>query len=205
VPTPDAVITLDLVADRCATTRGGCASPGILSYRPGPGLGRFAFYHELGHEFDFLEPAWERQRWRFLAIMRLGARWRTDTGHESPHEKFADAYAHCARSPRWPIDGRISGTTYYPTVSQHRKVCALIRLAPDLLSSSTNDRSRVRLAVVQIAPDIAVRPRGHGVERRRSPGRGLVSPPRDLVEGLGLLRELECERGTLGQPNRQLA
>lgn len=109
----------------------GCANPPTgeiwLAY-----LDRHGLAHELGHIFDaqHLNSAVREQ---FTAL--LGASptttWEGMTGDEClmqvcPSELFADAYAACALDMT-PQGRWLDSYGYKPTVSQHRRVCAMIR------------------------------------------------------------------------------
>jgi hypothetical protein len=41
-------------------------------------------------------------------------------------EPFAMAYSWCAMNPNWPAYRHYPGYDYWPSVSQHRRVCRLI-------------------------------------------------------------------------------
>jgi len=83
---------------------------------------RHELLHELGHRFDYRMPDWARNGFR--KIMRERRAWRS--APNSPHERFADAYSICARSPKRLPASYSSGFGYDPSNSQHRRVCRLI-------------------------------------------------------------------------------
>jgi hypothetical protein len=96
-----------------------CAVAPNVVYVAGP-LPHQTYMHELGHiiDYNFLT---DQDRGTFLALIHE-RRWWLDPSSNSPHEKFAEAVAHCARNPRWRV-GHTWGYEYYPTLYEHRKVC----------------------------------------------------------------------------------
>jgi hypothetical protein len=84
---------------------------------------RGTLLHELGHQYDYLMP--ERARARFARIMRDARPWRTSPN--SPHEQFAEAYAHCGLGGKAARRYGLGGYDYSPSVRQRRAACRLIR------------------------------------------------------------------------------
>lgn len=88
--------------------------------------GRPTLYHELGHVFDYTVMT-DAARGEFGRIVHDTRPWRS--AKNSPHEKFAQAYAACAMhhaisGPLWD-----TGYDYDPTPTMHRRACRLIRRA----------------------------------------------------------------------------
>lgn len=80
------------------------------------------FPHEMGHIVDYNFTT-NSDRGTFEAIMQMNRPWDAIDGN-APKEQYAEAFALCARSIRWP-PRRGGSYRYSPTVAQHRKVCRL--------------------------------------------------------------------------------
>ncbi len=133
VPTPD--VTVAVVEEGCpGQVEPACTLPGGPIY-----LGevvtnrRHAFYHELGHQDDYLDLS-DPARSRFIEIIgQAGSPWRSEVN--SPNEQFAEAFAFCAtigtpaRKDLRRLLGRVSewGYTYHPNVWEQQQSCGLIR------------------------------------------------------------------------------
>jgi hypothetical protein len=106
------------------------------------GYDRQQLLHEIGHHVDYMIPGHPTSlgepnggdpfRYRFRQLIGDERPWRT-TGGNSPHEKFAEAYALCSlkdpakatlRWLRWDY-----AYSYAPSVRTHRKVCRTIENA----------------------------------------------------------------------------
>jgi hypothetical protein len=90
VVTPE--ITIEVVEGPCYTPvpNDGCTAPGMPIYlTPGGDDWQRTFYHELGHQFDYVTGA--------------SAAWGWGT------ERFAEVYAVCATWERVPWGQRVSG------------------------------------------------------------------------------------------------
>jgi hypothetical protein len=119
VPTPRGFVKLVLTENGCAGYI--CAYPTETPARIvmfSDSFDRYTRYdtlHELGHVYDAkrLRPR-DRRAWA-----RIFGRW--------DMEQFAQSYSWCAMNPSWPAYRNYPGYGYWPTVSQHRRVCALIR------------------------------------------------------------------------------
>jgi hypothetical protein len=123
VPTAAEQVHVHLAACPLATWAPACTWAGAhaIYFRPGAAM-RVDFVHELGHRFDYRMPDWARRA--FLRLTRDPRPWRSPGG--SPHERFADAYSVCARSPRRVPRRFLSSFGYAPSRWQHRAVCRLI-------------------------------------------------------------------------------
>lgn len=88
---------------------------------------RLAFWHELGHAFDYAMLT-DHDRGAFQRIVGQRGPWRTDDYATSPSEVFARTYAACASTgPTLPFDVWSSGELLYSaTRRQHAAACALI-------------------------------------------------------------------------------
>jgi hypothetical protein len=117
----------------------GYTSPG-MPISVSADAGRRVWLHEVGHHVDYTIPASDPFRYRFRELIGDTREWRTSPN--SPHEKFAEAYAMCAR--RDPAKVTLSwlrsdfGYDYRPSVRKHRLVCRTIENAtaryPDLFN-----------------------------------------------------------------------
>jgi hypothetical protein len=91
---------------------------------------RLAEEHERGHFFDVRVLTDQDRAWftRLLGRYLPGTPWVWARGHQSPAERFADAYAACAlgKSPRDDVWG--TAYSYMPTARKHRRVCNAIAL-----------------------------------------------------------------------------
>jgi hypothetical protein len=125
VPTPAELIELRL--ERCPAVAHALACTSSADdriYMTGEAR-REELLHELGHRFDYRMPDWARDGFR--KVMRDRRAWRS--APNSPHERFADAYAICARSPKRLPASYSSAFGSDPSSSQHRRVCSLARRA----------------------------------------------------------------------------
>lgn len=107
-----------------AQTRPGCTSPGTHVVYWGDG-DPFTLLHEMGHQLDYWVMT-DADRNGFRAIMHDKRPWRA-SGGDSPHERFAEAYAWCALYPRALPDGDGPAYSFRPKPKTYRKVCALVR------------------------------------------------------------------------------
>jgi hypothetical protein len=107
---------------------GGCTYPLAVApiYLTDP-TDRWTLYHEFGHRFAIVVMT-QGDRNRFGSIMHYG--WTI----VSTNERLADAYATCALE--WmPAHDRTAdanfptGNLYWPTRSQQRRVCGMLRRA----------------------------------------------------------------------------
>jgi hypothetical protein len=132
VATPLASVRLHLT--RCADAA-ACASPEEQAIWVDPSERRWdrrvMLLHELGHLYDAVMPEWKRAR--FQVIMGLTGSWEgapaSGWGPGPPIEQFAQGYALCALAGarRDRIREWDSVYGYWPSRSQHRRVCALLR------------------------------------------------------------------------------
>lgn len=111
MPTPEATIeVIETGAEKGCPNRemnfAGCTRPSEGKVWLAPeliagGYPRGTFYHEVGHNVDFLLlPEW--MRLRFMAILEMEGSWDADIEKVSywpPSEKFAQVYAECAIKP----------------------------------------------------------------------------------------------------------
>lgn len=119
MPTPDREVVVHLENCPGYDTPTACAVPGeIWLY---PGSGRREFWHELGHQYDYVMP--DATRAAFEYIMDDGRPWHSTPN--SPHEQFAEAWRLCA-AVRW-LTNYSTKYGYDPSQHQHDQVCALIR------------------------------------------------------------------------------
>lgn len=130
VPTIPGPVELALGA--CPTERhaAGCTRPETRVIYLDPRLGdwrdrQLVLLHELGHRWDY-EVLDRAGHSRFLAFVGRRPPWR-QRGENSPHEEFADAYAECALGLRPDVGLWLFGP-YQPTLREHRRVCAWLRL-----------------------------------------------------------------------------
>jgi len=126
VPTPPGVVTLRL--DGCGEDMPACAPVGERSIALSPDWASpHVLLHELGHVFDDGMPEWVRAR--FASLVDLRGPWLATAASAPAGERFAEAYALCARHPT--IRRRRAGGSYRysPTPAQHKRACALIRAA----------------------------------------------------------------------------
>lgn len=113
----------------CPDGGGSCAYADRAEVYIEPGADLYTLMHELGHIFDrqHLNP-WDRAR--FARLLGLPGEWNRGTGLDglqSPHERFADAYATCALGLT-PARGRWeTAYDYNPSPRRHRTVCRSIR------------------------------------------------------------------------------
>jgi hypothetical protein len=106
---------------------GACADPTTGRVWVAPGLGRFAWSHEIGHVW-WEQVAAERDR-RWITYKLGWPRYTEWCGGEhgmpTPCELAADAYAACdlglTPAGRWE-----TSYGYLPTVRQHRRICNAI-------------------------------------------------------------------------------
>jgi hypothetical protein len=112
----------------CVFTR----RPRRIYLRPDARSPRSVLYHELGHSFDLTLLRYRDRRAfrRILHVGKLG--W--FAGSPPPSERFAEAYALCARfGTRRPAASKLgwshSAYAYQPTRGQHRAACELIQRA----------------------------------------------------------------------------
>jgi hypothetical protein len=126
VPTPPGAVNLVL---------SGCpvgAEPGCIVHGAQPTIylgrevqDRQTLLHEVGHAFDATVLT-DAYRAAFSGLVGDRRAWRSPPN--SPHEKFAEAYALCALKPKL----RRTHTAAYAlrvTPRLHKRVCALIRRA----------------------------------------------------------------------------
>lgn len=101
-----------------------CTAPGHPVYVD-PSLRRglrFVIVHELGHHVDY-QVLTDYQRAIFRRLVADRRPWRT--APNSPHEKFAEAYALCALRPRGFY--RSYGYGYDVSRKRHRRICLFMR------------------------------------------------------------------------------
>lgn len=125
VPTPNATLTVIETSEAVSSTEEGTSTIWLnlsaLNVRQ-------AFYHELGHNFDYLMPEWVRTR--YLAILGRKGPWRQPEAlHFSPHELFAESYALCAFRSWLPPGGEIQGQEPVGGRIVHNRTCHLIGVA----------------------------------------------------------------------------
>jgi hypothetical protein len=130
MPALDGRVTLRI--ERCPPRPAvdGCvlfSSPREIYLRPDADMPRLTLLHELGHLFDlhFLDDG-ERQALKAL-LRQEGRDWWH--GAEPPGERFAEAYALCARYRRLRRIPDWTSYSYRPTLRRHRAICKRIRRA----------------------------------------------------------------------------
>lgn len=124
VPTPEVTLTVIEDASGCEGEGSACTAEGAATIWADPLWSkRWDFLHEIGHNQDYVMPDWARTR--FLSLTRDPRPWRSPPN--SPHERFAEAWAACAiwgyRIARRPELGYL----WEPSPRLHRRICRLIR------------------------------------------------------------------------------
>ena len=123
VPTPPIAVTV--IGEPCPTGLGrSCTSPdGPIYIAPSELHPRHAFYHELGHKFDYTVMT-DDGRAAFEALQGDARPWRSSPN--SPHEQFAEGYSICAAQKVPHLPGYVA-YGYWRGLREHRAVCRLIR------------------------------------------------------------------------------
>jgi hypothetical protein len=127
VPTPPGLVRLSLAACPGGPAWGAaCASPADRAIHLGSeGRDPVTLLHELGHLFDELVLD-DTDRAAFQALLGRRGPWFGPAASDPPNERFAEAYALCARYPRLRAT-RLGMYAYIATPRRHARVCRLVR------------------------------------------------------------------------------
>jgi hypothetical protein len=128
LPVPSARIVIHIAPCPGIPSADGCSAPGVIWLHH---VDRSVLLHELGHQDDYVQPAWARAA--FEAINDDRRPWGSEPN--GPEEQFAEAWMGCA-APALAAERYDSATGRYefafgyrPSWSALQRACALIRRA----------------------------------------------------------------------------
>jgi hypothetical protein len=129
LPLPSATIVVAVASCPDVPYADGCSAPGVIWLDPN--ADQAVLLHELGHQFDYTQPAWARAA--FEALNHDRRPWGADPN--GPFEQFAEAWMGCAL-PALAADRYDTATSRYdfafgysPSFRGLQGACKLVRIA----------------------------------------------------------------------------
>lgn len=123
----------------CPAVGGSCSTPETGEIWIAPDDGKFEFWHELGHVFDYRTLDDTARAWFTHQFGRDGQPWESTSdapavGGRATEERFADAFALCHLHPHLHFRRRggmrvytwETSSGYLPTPRQHTRICNAI-------------------------------------------------------------------------------